>query len=67
MRQDAQSWCTGMTPRDGMGREVRGGSGWGARVHPWQVHVDIWQKPAQYCKVVILQLKLIKKKRGPTL
>ena len=24
MRQDAQGWCTGMTQRDGMGREVRG-------------------------------------------
>jgi len=24
MRQDAQGWCTGMTQRDGMGREVGG-------------------------------------------
>ena len=24
MRQGAQGWCTGMTLRDGMGREVRG-------------------------------------------
>ena len=24
MRQGAQGWCTGMTPRDGMGREVGG-------------------------------------------
>ena len=23
----AQGWCTGMTQRDGMGKEVRGGSG----------------------------------------
>ena len=29
---------------------------------PWLIHVDIWQKP-QYCKVISLQLKLIKKKR----
>ena len=29
MRQGAQGWCTGMTQRDGMGREVGGGSGWG--------------------------------------
>ena len=21
----------------------RGGSGWGPRVHPWQIHVDVWQ------------------------
>ena len=20
-----------------------GGSGWGARVHPWWIHVDVWQ------------------------
>ena len=21
----------------------RGGSGWGTHVHPWQIHVDVWQ------------------------
>ena len=25
MKQGAQGWCTGMTQRDGMGREVGGG------------------------------------------
>ena len=25
MRQDTQDWCTGMTQRDDMGREVGGG------------------------------------------
>ena len=20
-----------------------GGSGWGLRVHPWSIHVDVWQ------------------------
>ena len=34
-----------------------GGSGWGTHVHPWLIHVDIWQKPLQYCKVISLQLK----------
>ena len=24
----------------------------------WLIHVDTWQKPAQYCKAVILQLKI---------
>ena len=43
MIQDARGWCTGMTQRDGMGTEVGGGSGWGTRVHPWQIHVDVWQ------------------------
>ena len=23
----------------------------------WPVHVDIWLKPSQYCKAIILQLK----------
>ena len=40
--QDAQGGSTGMTQRDGMGKEVGGGSGWGTRVHPWQIHVDVW-------------------------
>ena len=26
-----------------LGREVGGCSGWGTRVHPWQIHVDVWQ------------------------
>ena len=34
---------TGMTQRDGMGREVGGGSGLGTRVHPWRIHADVWQ------------------------
>ena len=31
-----------------------GGSGWGTHVHPWLIHVDVWQKPPQYCKVISL-------------
>ena len=57
MRQGAQDWCTGMTQRDGMGMEVGEGSGWGTHVHPWLIHVNVWQKPLQYCKVISLQLK----------
>ena len=34
----------------------------GTHIHPWLIHVDVWQKPPQYCKVISLQLKLIKKK-----
>ena len=34
MRQDTQSWCTGITLRDGMGREVGGGSGHGDTCTP---------------------------------
>ena len=56
MIQDAWGWCTGMTQKDGMGREEGGGSGWEARVHLWWIHVDVC-KPIQYCKVISLQLK----------
>ena len=38
-------------------RMGQGGSGWGAHVHPWLIHVNEWQKPPQYCKVISLQLK----------
>ena len=33
-----------------------GGSGWGTHVNPWLIHVSVWQKPVQYCKVISLQL-----------
>jgi len=36
-----------------------GGSGWGTHVYPWLIHVNVWQKPPQYYKVISLQLKLI--------
>ena len=35
----------------------RWGSGWGTHVHPWLIHVNVWQKPLQYCKVISPQLK----------
>ena len=45
-------------PRDGVGREVGGGvQDAGTCVHPWLIHVDVWQKPPQYCIVISLQLK----------
>ena len=38
----------------------------GAHVNPWLIHVSVWQKPLQYCKVISLQLIKIneKKKEG---
>ena len=39
----SQGWFTGMTQRDGMGREVGGGSGWGIYVHPCLIQVNVWQ------------------------
>ena len=46
-----------------MGKEVGGGSGWGTHVPPWQIQVNVWQKPLQYCKVISLQLKKKKTQR----
>ena len=60
MKQGTQSWCTGTTQRDGMGREVGGCFRVGTHVHPWLIHVNVWQKP-QYCKAISLQLNKFKK------
>ena len=38
-----------MTLRDGMGREVGGRFRMGTHVYPWPIHVNVWQKPLQYC------------------
>ena len=43
-----------------------GRSGWGIHIYPWLVHVNVWQKPLQYCKVISLQLIKKKKKRIPS-
>ena len=39
------------------GWDGEGGSRWGTHVHPWLIHVKVWQNPLQYCKVISLQLK----------
>ena len=51
------NWYSGITQRDEMGREVGGGFRMGTHVQPWLTHVNVWQKPPQYCKVITLQLK----------
>ena len=38
-----------------VGRRVKGE---GTYENLWLIHVDIWQKPTQYCKAIILQLKI---------
>ena len=37
------------------GGEVQEG---GMCVYLWLIHVAVWQKPTQYCIVIILQLKI---------
>ena len=41
--QHAWGWCMGMTQGDVVGREVGGGSCLGSHVHPWWIHVNVWQ------------------------
>ena len=58
MKQGTQNQCSGTTQRDAEGREMRVGFRMGGTyVHPWLIHVNVWQKPPQYCKVISLQLK----------
>ena len=45
------------------GRQEDGGSGWGTHVNPWLIHVNVWQKPLQYCKIISLQLIKINEKK----
>ena len=41
-----------------------GGSGWGIHVNPLLTHVNVWQKPLQYCKVISIQLIKINGKKN---
>ena len=36
----------------GWGGRLEGDSGWGTHVTLWLIHVNVWQKPPQNCKVV---------------
>ena len=46
----------------GWGGRQEGRSGWGTHVNPWLIHVNVWQNPLQYCKVISLQLTKINEK-----
>ena len=60
----ARAWCTGKTQRDWVERRWEWGLGWGIHVNPWLFHVNVWQKPLQYCKVISLQLIKINGKKN---
>ena len=55
-------------PREmGWGGRQEGGSGWGTLVNSWLIHVNAWQKPLQYCKVISLRLiKIVGEKNKNT-
>ena len=64
MRQVLRAGALGRPRGMGWGGRWDGGSGWGAHVNPWLIHVNVWQKPLQYCKVISLQLiKIIGNKK----
>jgi len=52
MIQDPWGWCTGMTQRDGTGREVGGGFRMGNTGTPMADSCQCMPKPIQYCKVI---------------
>ena len=56
MRQVFRAGALGRPRGMGWGGRWKGGSGWGTHVNPWLIHVNVWQKPLQYCKVISLQL-----------
>ena len=35
----------------------------GTYVYLWLIHVDVWQKPTQYYKAIILRLKIKKERK----
>ena len=50
--------CDNLEGGDGVGggRDLQ--ERWDIYIYLWLIHVDIWQKPTQYCKAIIFQLKI---------
>ena len=63
MRQVLRAGALGKPSGMGWGGRWEGGSGWGTHVNPWLIHITIWQKVLQYCKVISLQLIKINGKK----
>ena len=57
--QGAQGWCTGMTQRVGMGREVGGEFRMGNSCTHVVDSCQCMAKPLKYCKLISFQLKWI--------
>ena len=63
MRQVLRAGALGRPRGMGWGGKWERGLGWGTHVNPWMIHVSVWQKPLQYCKVISLQLIKISEKK----
>ena len=63
MRQVLGPGALGLPRGMGWGGKCEGGSGWGTHVNPWLIHVNVWQKPLKYCKVISFQLIKINGKK----
>ena len=66
LTQGTQGQCSVTTWRDGVTSKAGGGlRREGTHVCLWPIHVDVRQKPSQYCKVIILHSnKYFKKNTG---
>ena len=64
MRQGLRAGALGRPRGMGWGGRWEGGSGWGTHVNPWLIHVNVWQKPLHYCKVISFQLIKINEKKN---
>ena len=68
MRQVLRPGALGRPRGMGWGGRWVEGSGWGTHVNPWLIHVNVWQNPLQYCKVISIQLiKIIGRGRSLTI
>ena len=63
MRQVLRAGALGRPRGIGWRGRWEGGPGWGIHVDPWLIHVNVWQKLLQYCKVISLQLIKINEKK----
>ena len=66
MRQVLRASALGRPRGIGWGGRREGGSGWGTHINPRLIHVNVWQKPLQYCEVISLQLIKINGKKKYT-
>ena len=64
MRQVLRPGALGRPRGIGWKGRWEGGSGWGIHVNPRLIHVNVWQKPLQYCKVISLQQIKINRKKS---